>query len=163
MVYVGKKGSENGSEDDVKIPSQYSGNAFDADGTRKSYGPEEKAEALRHAEELFRRGYVFDEGVRSDDAPPSPFGAPSVPPPSGFMSEPESARTPVSAPPKQPLTDERTESRRPPQKRPQERALGGIFDRITTEDILIGAIILMLLMSGSDDELLIMLAILLFC
>ena len=182
MVYVGKKGSDAGSRDDMRIPSQYNGNAFDADGMRRSYDPD--GEALRHAEELFRRGYVFDEPTLH-----------SVPEPGGVRSEPQTnptARMPGRQHPEtaadddaasgrlfdehsadEPTSDESRDtteavsaglSRENTSPRPQLRGmLGGIFDRITTEEILLGALILILFLNGSDDELLIMLVILLFC
>lgn len=148
MVYVGKKGDGApggviSPEDEMRIPREYSGNAFDADGAARNFDPD--GEALRRAEEMFRRGYVFeDEAIHNDSAAnetPATGDAPA--------SQPEPPRSgdvhAVSA-------------------RPEKRGmLGGLFGNISTEEILIGALIVMLLVNGGDDELLIMLVILLFC
>ena len=180
MVYVGKRGEETPREDDggMRVPPRYSGNAFFADGARRTYDPD--GEALRHAEELFRRGYVFDEIKESAPAVESAAEADTsateaenevrAPAREDYIEPPkfgEKPKTPtpatsetMSAPP------EESNKSTPSAARPREQPGGiltGILQRITTEDILIGSIALILALNGSDDELLIMLVILLFC
>lgn len=208
MVYVGKKGDEVPPEDEMRIPPKYSGNAFGTDGVRRSYDVD--GEALRHAEELFRRGYVFeDEGVLHSgglsggyEGAPSgvfrggdsrdihagqardgaqavdvneiarhPFGVPD----NGISQDGlsaershhgESTAEVAAGVGNSGGSDEKDADKRRPRPaaaRPLSGLLDGIFSRISTEEILLGAIILILLMNGSDDELLIMLVILLFC
>lgn len=159
MVYIGKNGGVP-PEREMIIPNRYSGNAFDADGTRRDYNAsmgaavntnaDTEAEARRHAEELFRRGYVFDDEALQNGT--------------GTASRADGAAEAVA---RAVGTSAKGRAARPEKRRAEASGLsgilGGIFDRITTEDILLGALILMLYMNGADDELLIMLAILLFC
>ena len=197
MVYVGKKGGEaheSGTppEDEVRIPQRYSGNAFGADGTRRSFTADD--EALRHAEELFRRGYVFeDEGMLHSKEIPSRYdvaadtamsngmrpdgiaGNGEIPvtsasvdrqvAPSDNVRQAEGKEASAGDPARDVPTGKKAESNRarPVAARPISGLLGGIFDKISTEEILLAAIILILFLNGTDDELLIMLVILLFC
>lgn len=161
MVYVGKKGAGE-DVDDMRIPPKYSGSAFGADGEPRPYDPD--GEALRHAEELFRRGYVFED--KKIEPPPEAAEA---------AAEKEAERTeePVHTAARAENTPpESVKSSAPGQDRGaapassagRERGiLAELLGRITTDEILIGAIILILALNGTDDSLLIMLVILLFC
>ncbi len=163
MVYVGKKGA--GEEvDDMRIPPKYSGSAFGADGEPRPYDPD--GEALRHAEELFRRGYVFED--RKIEPPPEAVNTAEAERVAESVKE-EPVHTAARAentPPESvkssaPGTDR---GAAPASSAGRERGiLAELFGRITTDEILIGAIILILALNGTDDSLLIMLVILLFC
>ncbi len=155
MVYVGKSKEAVPDEstatdemsDGMKLPPEYRGTRFDRNGEIRSY--EEDGDALRHAEELFRRGYVFEEAAGRENAPePGTNKGEAV----------EASASPAAAAHAKPRQSPRKEG--PPSIR---GALSGLLGSISTEEILIGAIILMLLVNGADDELLIMLVILLFC
>ena len=170
---------DEGGEGSMKLPPEYRGTAFDRNGEPRAYGENGNAapdglndpngghgDPLRHAEELFRRGYVFDdENVPSTAAGSAVGTASAVRANSGDSAAraddrergrdaPPTADRPVSA----------AEKKRGDAK---TGVLGnlfsGLFGSIGAEEILIGAIILMLLVNGGDDELLIMLVILLFC
>ena len=154
MVYVGKNGPDGG--------------AFSADGEARPLDPD--GEALRHAEELFRRGYVFEDSG-SDGEPAAERGGEAVP-----VSESAARQGLAQSPPSQSQSPQSQSARsaqspRSPQSpsapaaaRGSERGLiSELLGRITTEEILIGAIILILALNGTDDGLLLMLVILLFC
>ena len=177
MVYVGKNKSEYrdaAQEDDVKIPNRYSGIAFESDGTPRDiakgprYDPD--GEELRHAEELFRRGYVFDDQMPEQytDTDPEADTAEAaelpeidtvhtVSEPAAEAGEPKDTE-PSAAASSKPQTQNRSEP-----ASGLKGLLSGMFGRITTEELLIGGLIVLLLSSGADDELLVMLAVLLFC
>lgn len=175
MVYVGKN-----NDDGMRIPNRYSGNAFEPDGTLRSF----EGDARRHAEELFRRGYVFEEdapdqrdaasqntaqtsdavdaGVRAAQYEHTETNGGNISNESAVRGESASVDgrsgvIGVSARGSQPRSETAGIGRA------RGGLLGAIFDKITSEEILLGAVILMLLLNGADDELLIMLVILLFC
>ena len=167
MVYVGKGGDaapDSGSEAGMKLPPEYTGTRFDKNGEVRGY--EEDGEALRRAEELFRRGYVFEGeaaegGIENSGAEERPATSENrAQPPAdeaGGAKKANEAKEAAARP--QPNHPKRRDNA-PPTVR---GALSGLFGMISAEEILIGAIILMLLVNGADDELLIMLVILLFC
>ncbi len=152
-MYVGKSPS-----DDMKVPDQYHGVAVDGDGVVRGVGNDEE---LRRAEEMFRRGYVFESDA---DA-----GAESVP---EIKSEPDNAEN--TAGPRGSADAVHNNADAPPASpaeavsaRPAPKKTGGLlselFGRISSEDIILIGLIIILFGSGADDELLIMLAVLLIC
>ena len=180
MMYVGKKGSVHSGEpedDDMKIPNRYNGIAFDSDGTPRDilsgphYDPD--GEELRRAEELFRRGYVFedqapvqaaDTAAEADTVADGPQTLNDAAHAVHTESEPEAGSGGPQRGEKSVAAS--SEPCAPQKNEPQSGAgglLSGLFGRITTEELLIGGLIVLLLSSGADDELLIMLVVLLFC
>ncbi len=152
MMYVGRgndRDAADGREDEMRLPMQYHGVAFDTD------------EDLRRAEELFRRGYVFEEDNTAEAETENAAAAP----------------TPETTPTAPDRTDEKPNEEPAAQKSESAApasagvhsaagiggALSGILGKIGTEELLLGGLCVLLLMSGVDDELLIMLVVLLFC
>ncbi len=181
MVYVGKSGAvpdetedgagrggrdakarDDGGADNMKLPPEYRGTAFDRNGELRTYADMgDGGDPLRHAEELFRRGYVFedanspdaetaDSAARADRGDRVDRGDSAVRADERRGAE---ADVPVSA----------SGTKRDKAAGNAGSLLSGILGSIGAEEILIGAIILMLLVNGGDDGLLIMLVILLFC
>lgn len=156
-MYVGKSPS-----DDMKVPDQYHGVAVDGDGVVRGVGNDEE---LRRAEEMFRRGYVFESDADT--------GADSVP---EIKAEPDNdenekttephdsadaAHSDADAAPTSPAAAVSASARPAPKK--TGGLLSELFGRISSEDIILIGLIIILFGSGADDELLIMLAVLLIC
>ncbi len=163
MVYVGKKGVDAEPDASMKLPEKYSGNAFDENGVKRDYDPD--GTLLKNAEEFYRRGYVFD-GEQNDSTEVSATAEDSYHEVPVSQAPAENARKEVGD--SKEVEKESVPASGKAQSSPARGSsivgqLGGILGKISTEDILLGALILMLYINGTDEELLIMLAILLFC
>ncbi len=147
-MYIGARGDSGRSQDRVDLPEKYSGNAFTEDGVLRV----SDADALKRAEEAFRRGYVFEPDGDGD----------------GCM-EPESEG---EAPPSEP-TDIHTADRDAPAASAaangnvsvlrRSGVISELFKGITAEHIILLAAVFILWDSRADDELLLLLILLLFC
>lgn len=139
MYISGQRDAGRRRAEEIKIPEQYSGNAFPTD-----------TEALAIAEEAFKRGYVFDdssevERENTDDT----IAEANV----DITHEVEARDTfGVSKSEGGAVTVHK-----------RQGGLSGILDRLTSENIILIALILILWDSKADDELLLMLVILFFC
>lgn len=159
-MYVGKSPS-----DDMKVPDQYHGVAVDGDGVVRGVGNDEE---LRRAEEMFRRGYVFesdaDTGEESEpESKAEPDNAENE-----KTTEPRDSADAVHndadtahASPTSPA--EAVSASAKPALKKTGGLLSDLFGRISSEDIILIGLIIILFGSGADDELLIMLAVLLIC
>lgn len=153
MYISGQRDTGRRRAGDIKIPEQYAGNAFsDVNSVYRS-----DAEALEKAEEAFRRGYVFEE------TKPKEINAAAV-------SEDRQAEGTDDAVP----TDRNTADAEaaatvsvhksvPPAPKRKRDGISGLFDKLTSENIILIALILVLWDSKADDELLLMLIILFLC
>ncbi len=138
----------------IKIPDKYAGNAF-PEGAYVS-----DPEALATAEEAFSRGYVFektDEYSETAELSDPTYDTYSVLPELDRSSAetPETFSEPAvtSSVHKNEITSENRERGR----------LSGLFEKLTSENIILLGLILVLWSAESDDELLLMLIILFFC
>ena len=156
-MYVGKSPS-----DDMKVPDQYHGVAVDGDGVVRGVGNDEE---LRRAEEMFRRGYVFESDADT--------GTDSEP---EMKVEPDNAENEKTTEPRGSANTSHNDADVTPASpaaavsasaKPAPKKTGGLlselFGRISSEDIILIGLIIILFGSGADDELLIMLAVLLIC
>ena len=160
-MYVGKSPS-----DDMKVPDQYHGVAVDGDGVVRGVGNDEE---LRRAEEMFRRGYVFesDADAGTDSEPEMKAEVDNAentagPEPRGSADAAYSDADAAHASPTSPASPAVSASAKPAQKK-TGGLLSELFGRISSEDIILIGLIIILFGSGADDELLIMLAVLLIC
>ena len=154
-MYVGKSPS-----DDMKVPDQYHGVAVDGDGVVRGVGNDEE---LRRAEEMFRRGYVFesDADAVSDSEPETkaePDNAEDTTDSRGSADAIHSDADAIHA-----SHAEAVSASAKPASKKTGGLLSELFGRISSEDIILIGLIIILFGSGADDELLIMLAVLLIC
>lgn len=145
MYISGQRDTGRRRTEEIKIPEQYSGNAFPTD-----------TEALAIAEEAFRRGYVFDnaesretveDGIAENVENTDNVEKSAANTDADFTDKIEVKET---------MGDAVAVHKR-------QGGLPGILDRLTTENIILIALILILWDSKADDELLLMLVILFFC
>ncbi len=144
MYISGQRETGRRRAGEIKIPESYAGNAFSDIGV----GDGQNTDALRTAEEAFRRGYVFEEANVPDEGD-VPEAADEAAVPSVTVTQ---DAVPVSV---------HKNARAVPERR--VGGLSGILDRLTTENIILIALILVLWDSKADDELLLMLVILFLC
>ena len=142
-MYVGKSPS-----DDMKVPDQYHGVAVDGDGVVRGVGNDEE---LRRAEEMFRRGYVFESDA---DA-----GTESEPESKAEVDNAENVKT--TGP--RGSADAVHSDADAAHAAPTSPASPAAAVSASSEDIILIGLIIILFGSGADDELLIMLAVLLIC
>lgn len=148
-MYIGARGDGGKPRERVNLPEKYSGNAFTDDGVLRVTDKE----ALRIAEESFKRGYVFEktddtaivpeETDVSEKAEPAAAEAVHI---SEAADTEKSADVPASAVPLR-----------------SGGVLSGILSGITIEHIVLLTAIIILWDSRSDDELLLLLIVLFFC
>ena len=155
-MYVGKSPS-----DDMKVPDQYHGVAVDGDGVVRGVGNDEE---LRRAEEMFRRGYVFesDADAGTDSEPEMKAEVDNAENTAGPRGSADAVQSDADAAPASPTSPAAAVSARPAPKK-TGGLLSELFGRISSEDIILIGLIIILFGSGADDELLIMLAVLLIC
>lgn len=154
-MYVGKSPS-----DDMKVPDQYHGVAVDGDGVVRGVGNDEE---LRRAEEMFRRGYVFesDADAVSDSEPETKAEPDNAEDTTDSRGSANTSHNDADVTPASPAAAV-SASAKPAQKK-TGGLLSELFGRISSEDIILIGLIIILFGSGADDELLIMLAVLLIC
>lgn len=138
MYISGQRDAGRRRAEEIKIPEQYSGNAFSTD-----------TEALAIAEEAFRRGYVFDSGDSQTVAEEK-------------IIEDADADLTHETEAKETFGVSRSEGDAVTVHK-RQGGLSGLLDRLTSENIILIALILILWDSKADDELLLMLVILFFC
>lgn len=157
-MYIGGRGDGNRNRGELKIPEQYSGSALSRTDPEKLELLSDK-EALRHAEEVFRRGYVFEE--QSTVSEPSDTAV------SANAAETELVETAgdVTASPTAALPSEEVAAGGKARTLLPTGGglLSGLIDSVKIEHIILIALIIILYDSKADDQLLIMLAILFFC
>lgn len=155
-MYIGTNGKE-----EIHIPDEYSGIAFAVRDDKATDAATDAAPAeanaaanteaadaaISEAEQMFRRGYVFDrrESGETHD---------------GTISD-----VPAAAAPDITASANVRETHSPPQKKSGGAldAVLGIIKDISTDEIIIAALIVLLFLNGGDDLLMLMLVILLFC
>lgn len=140
MYISGQRDAGRRRAEEIKIPEQYSGNAFSTD-----------TEALAIAEEAFRRGYVFDSGDSQTVAEEKIIEDADA---DADLTHETEAKETVGV--SRSEGDAVTVHKR-------QGGLSGLLDRLTSENIILIALILILWDSKADDELLLMLVILFFC
>ncbi len=148
-MYIGARGDGGKSRERVNLPEKYSGNAFTDDGVLRVTDEE----ALKRAEEAFKRGYVFE---KTDDAAAATEETGASEKTDHVATEAvhisEAAETVPNADVPASAVSIRSGG-----------VLSGIFNGITMEHIVLLAAILILWDSRADDELLLFLLILFFC
>ncbi len=156
-MYIGGRSDGNKNRGELKIPEQYSGSALSRTDPLKLELLSEK-DALRHAEEVFQRGYVFEEGKTEAE-----FSDASVPAASAAESL-DSVKEVMVSPSSAPLAEEVAVSGKAHTLLPTGGGLlSGLIESVKIEHIILIALILILYDSKADDQLLVMLAILFFC
>lgn len=153
MYISGQRESGRRRSGDIKIPEKYAGTALaDAKSTYET-----DADALRTAEEAFRRGYVFEETKMPTEEASEVLAEETQ----GPVSEsPDASETALYASAEPQAVPAALHKNILPQRR---GGLAGILDRLTSENIILIALILVLWDSKADDELLLMLVILFLC
>ncbi len=139
MYISGQRDVGRRRAEEISIPERYSGNAFpgQTENLRSDSG------ALEEAEAAFKRGYVFEDNTIESESEPQ-----------AVSIETEVSAVQTSAPESEAITVH---------KKAAPKRQGGLFDRLTNENIILIALILILWDSKADDELLLMLIILFFC
>ncbi len=139
MYISGQRDAGRRRAEEIKIPEQYSGNAFQTD-----------TEALAIAEEAFKRGYVFDDSSEVEKESTNDATAEA----NAEVAHEVEAKETFGVPKNEggAVTVHK-----------RQGGLSGILDRLTSENIILIALILILWDSKADDELLLMLIILFFC